>query len=534
MQLLGLPPITFLGALLPSPMLFPLIMVVVPLAVMGFGMAYPGLKASSRLSGIKSEIPYAFMYISVMVSGGLDPYVALLRIRNVKLLPKLQEEMGRIQASVLASGIDPITAMERAAKVVNLRDYKELLLGYASAVRTGGDVYHYLYQQTVNMFKKLETDVKAVGENLSLVMETYIIVAVLGTLCFYMFFVVSMGIGEGVGMGMSSESFFLFAFIILPLMSGMFLFLADASQMNIPSPNTKTYIVFFASLPIALVLAAFLVIPYYVPLSPVFQLGAPLITGIRTIVGLDVGTEAAIGLALTLSLTVVPAIIVDHLSIRSESSIQSGITNFLRDMVETRKTGLSPERCIKSLADRNYGEFSKHLKMINLRLSWGEPLSKIYEDFSHKVKNWLSLINIYLLVDAIEVGGGKEQSLETLAEFAESSRTLENERKKLLRPMLFVPYIGAILLTATVILLVQFFTGSPGSSSSMTMSLSELNRTLLTPLILHSFMIGLVAGKVSSGRASAGFKHGIFLVIASLIGIRLGAVMPGLFSAAPA
>jgi flagellar protein FlaJ len=203
-------------------------------------------------------------------------------------------------------------------------------------------------------------------------------------------------------------------------------------------------------------------------------------------------------------------------------------------MVETRKTGLSPERCIKSLADRNYGEFSKHLKMINLRLSWGEPLSKIYEDFSHKVKNWLSQINIYLLVDAIEVGGGKEESLETLAEFAESSRTLENERKKLLRPMLFVPYIGAILLTATVILLVQFFTGSPGSSSSMTMSLSELNRTLLTPLILHSFMIGLVAGKVSSGRVSAGFKHGIFLVIASLIGIRLGAVMPGLFSAAPA
>ena len=534
LHLLGLPPVTFLGALLPSPMLFPLIMIVVPLAVMGFGIAYPGLKASSRLSGLKSEIPYAFMYISVMVSGGLDPYVAILRIRNVKLLPKLQEEMGRIQASVLANGIDPITAMERAAKVVNLRDYKELLLGYASAVRTGGDVYHYLYQQTVNMFKKLETDVKAVGENLSLVMETYIIVAVLGTLCFYMFFVVSMGIGEGVGMGMSSESFFLFAFIILPIMSGMFLFLADASQMNIPSPNTKTYIVFFASIPIALVLAAFLVIPYYVPLSPMFQLGAPLINGIRTIVGLDVGTEAAIGLALTLSLTVVPAIIVDHLSIRSEASIQSGITSFLRDMVETRKTGLSPERCIKSLADRNYGEFSKHLKMINLRLSWGEPLSKIYEDFSHKVKNWLSQINIYLLVDAIEVGGGKEESLETLAEFAESSRTLENERKKLLRPMLFVPYIGAILLTATVILLVQFFTGSPGSSSSMTMSLSELNRTLLTPLILHSFMIGLVAGKVSSGRVSAGFKHGIFLVIASLIGIRLGAVMPGLFSAAPA
>ncbi|MCJ7759937.1 hypothetical protein MUP59_02190, partial [Candidatus Bathyarchaeota archaeon] len=76
----------------------------------------------------------------------------------------------------------------------------------------------------------------------------------------------------------------------------------------------------------------------------------------------------------------------------------------------------------------------------------------------------------------------------------------------------------------------QFFTGTPGTS--MAMSLAELNRILLTPLVLHSFMIGLVAGKVSSGRVSSGFKHGIFLAITALIGIRMAAFMPALFSAA--
>jgi flagellar protein FlaJ len=528
---LNISPFILIADLLPMPILFPVILAIIPLGVLGFGLVYPGLKASSRVAGLRSEIPYAFMYISVMVSGGLDPYTALLRIKNVKLLPHLRDEIGRIQALALSNGIDPITAMEKAAKVVNLKEYKELLLGYASAVRTGGDVFHYLYQQTDGMFKKLATDIKAIGENLSLVMETHIIVAILGGLCFYMFFVISMSVGGNVGMGMSPESFFLFSFIVLPFLNGMFLFLADASQMNFPSKNTKTYMTFFACIPLGLVLMMITVLPFYLALPPPLMFMKTPIASMLTLMGLPVGTEPAIGLAITLSLTVLPAIIVDYMTVRSESSILSGVTAFLRDMVETRKTGLSPERCIKSLSDRSYGDFSKHLKMINLRLSWGESLSKIYEDFSHKVKSWLSLINIYLLVDAIEVGGGKEESLETLAEFAEATVSLENERKKLLRPLLFVPYIGAVLLTATVIMLLQFFTNQPGTT--MTMSLAELDRILLTPLVLHSFMIGLVAGKVSSGRVSSGFKHGIFLIIASLIGMRMAGIMPSLFSAPP-
>jgi flagellar protein FlaJ len=346
-----------------------------------------------------------------------------------------------------------------------------------------------------------------------------------------MFFVISLSIGQGVGMGMSTESFFMFAFIILPMLSGVFLYLSDGSQSNFPCPNTKTYLTFAACIPVGILLAVLTVVPFFVPTQfPIPRFAVPLLTGIQAVSGMGPGTEPAIGLALSLSLMVLPAVIVDYRNVSKESSVLSGVTNFLRDMVETRKTGLSPERCIKSLADRNYGAFSKHLKLMNMRLSWGEPLSGIFKDFSEKIKSWLSLVNIYLLIDAIEVGGGKEESLETLAEFSEATRALESEKKKLLRPLLFVPYIGAVLLTATVIMLLQFFSGTPGTS--MAMSMTELNRILLTPLILHSFMIGLVAGKVSSGRVSSGFKHGIFLAVASLIGIRMAAFMPALFAAA--
>jgi flagellar protein FlaJ len=55
--------------------------------------------------------------------------------------------------------------------------------------------------------------------------------------------------------------------------------------------------------------------------------------------------------------------------------------------------------------------------------------------------------------------------------------------------------------------------------ASTSLPLIDLNRTLLTPLIFHSYMLGMVTGKITTGRVSAGFKHAIILVLVSIIGI---------------
>jgi flagellar protein FlaJ len=185
--------------------------------------------------------------------------------------------------------------------------------------------------------------------------------------------------------------------------------------------------------------------------------------------------------------------------------------------VETRKSGLAPERCIHALADRDFGAFSKYLKTISMKLNWGHPLRKIYDEFRYKIRNWLALVNIYLLIDTIEVGGGTEKSLETLANFAESTKQLEDEKKAVLMPLTIVPYIGAALLTGTTVMFLQFFTNMSGLGVSV--ASVTLYRILLTPLALHSWVLGLVTGKIVSGRVSAGFKHSVLLTLVSVLGI---------------
>ena len=211
---------SILGIIPPLP-IFPsgigilLPIIVIPMLVFLLGIAYPKTSASNRISGLKIEIPYASMYISTMTSGGLSPYESILRIRNMDLLPIMKEEVGRIDIIVKSQGLDPIKAMEKAAKVVDMKDYKELLLGYASTVRTGGDTLHYLFNQTESMFKGLSTKIKNLGENMGMLMEAYTIIGILGVLGIFLIFVVGMAL-PGTGVSISASQFFLWLLYQLP------------------------------------------------------------------------------------------------------------------------------------------------------------------------------------------------------------------------------------------------------------------------------------------------------------------------------
>lgn len=490
---------------------------VAPLLVIAFGFIIPKMISSSRMSNLQIEIPYASMYISVMVSGGLSPFESFLRMRKMNLLPNMQDEVSRIQTIVMSTGADPVSAMEQAGKEVNLKDYNELLLGYASSVRTGGDTLHYLFNQTHSMFRGLTTKVKAKGESAAMLMEAYTIIGILGVLGLFLVFVVGMSLPTA-GASISPEQFFFFSFIVMPFISVVFIFAGDATQFNYPISNWKPYYVFLGTIPFALFLASQTVLPFFDDKFTIIRALPELMRWFRVILNCSEGTEAAIGVTFTLIFVSIPACVADYLTAGRDAKILDGVTQFLRDLVEVRKSGLSPERSIEALSRRDYKVFSRHLRNISTKINWGYPLRQIYDEFASKVKNWIALVNIYLLIDTIEVGGGTERSVESLAEFSESTKQLEAEKRAVLMPLVIVPYIGAALLTGTTVMFLGFFTGSNLGISVPTIMLFK---TLLTPLAIHSFTLGLVTGKITAGRVSAGFKHSILLSLVSLGGIWL-------------
>ncbi len=238
----------------------------------------------------------------------------------------------------------------------------------------------------------------------------------------------------------------------------------------------------------------------------------PFLHAIQSVVDLPM----AFAILLVIS-TALPAAI--HMrAIKKKLSIERGIANFLRDLTEVRKTGLSPEKCIESLSKRNYGEFSKNLKQIASELSWGIPLRQVFTDFMKQTKSWMSQIVMFLLVETIDVGGGTISTIEALARFNRMTQDVEKEKRASTRPYVIVPYFAAILLMSTTLMMLVLVskTVSMSVSGGQTTDLGSVTVLFIVSVIFHVYMIGLVAGKIAEESIAAGFKHSALLVVISL------------------
>ena len=529
-SLIGFVFIIVLVALIPIAVLTGLYPILLsPLLVIPIGSLLPKIKAHDRAAKLDIEVPFAGTYITTMATGGLSPYDSLRRLSHSELMPNLAKSVRDIEVDVEIKGLDPVTAMEKSAQNLPSKEYKDLLLGYASALRTGGDVVHYLLMRTETMFNDLANKVRNFGDRAAALMESYIALSILVTLSLTIIFMVSIVFSSFWSGGFTPETFLLYGYLGVPIIAIAFIYLADSNQIQEPVNEWGPYKVLAATSPIMIFLLLTMFTPFAMsglglPFSKPFE---EFIISLRTLIGLQKGYEAAIGLSIALLVWTIPAAYAHNYYSKRGKNIEHDITNFLRDLTEARKTGASPEKCFENLAGRNYGAFTNHLSMASRQIRWGEPFKVIYETFRAKIKSWMGLINMYVLVDAIEVGGGTPESLETLTGFSEKLSSIEKERKAMLKPLVLMPYVGTAILLFSNIIFLGFMGSMMGSlSSGQSMPYTDLIILIVPPLILQSFLTGMVAGKISTGQASSGFKHGVFLVIIGLVII----VLMGLFS----
>lgn len=480
-----------------------------PLYIVAAFLLLPMSKASDRSTSLEREMPFAAAYISVMASGGIAPYTSFKRLSNVDLMPAMQGEAREILKDVEIFGVDPLTALEAAARKNPLDVFSDFLSGYSSTVIIGGDIGHFLERKAEDIFKVRAMRVKAAAERLGMLLETFIIVMVMMSLCFYILFSVDAIYSVGVSL---YSGIILYTYLFTPLLSMMFIYLAHSMQPKSPITDMRPYKVFGICGAIAVVL--FLLLTGFMGFVNIAPFSA-----LQSII--DLPTAAAISLVVATA----PAAVVHTRLSKERNGLEQGINSFLRDLTEVRKTGLSPEKCIESLANREYGVFSKELRKISSEISWGIPMKRVIMDFVKRTKSWMSQLVMFLLVETIDVGGGTIAMIESLARFNNLTNEVEKEKKMQVRPYVFMPYLASILLVATTIMMMSFTTGTltmniPGAAAS-TKDFTQMKIIFITSVIFHSYLIGIVAGKISDESVASGFKHATILVIISLLAAKI-------------
>jgi flagellar protein FlaJ len=480
--------------------LFLIFLVPVPIYVMIGFMVAPMSRASERSSSLEREMPFAATYITVMASGGIPPYMSFKRLTEVELLPATRKEARSLIRDVEIFGVDPLSALEKAAKYNPLDVFRDFVSGYASTVIIGGDVIHFLETKAQDIFKTGSMRVKAAAERLGMLLESFIIIMVLMSLCFYILFSVESIYSTGMDMG---SGVIMYTYIFTPLLSVVFLYLAHGMQPKSPISEYRPYKVYALSSAIGVVILLLLTGFFGMMQTPLQNL-----------------VDLPIAVSITLIISAVPPAIVHQKIASKKTSMERGISNFLRDLTETRKTGLSPEACIENLSGRDYGAFSKELQKMSSDIGWGIPMRNVIMDFVKKTRSWMSQIVMFLLLEAIDVGGGTISMIESLARFNNMTQEVEKEKKMSVRPYMLIPYFAAILLVATTLMTLIFTTQTismGGETATSSTNVEFLTMIFTVSVITHCYLIGLVAGKISEESLAAGFKHSALLVVIAIV-----------------
>jgi archaeal flagellar protein FlaJ len=448
------------------------------------------------------ELPFAVMVFTLMAASGISPYDSWKKMRKLTFLPVFKKEADEIIRQVEVLGKDPLTVMQLRSESTKSKLYRNFLGGFVSSVRSGGKLVDYMRSQLKSIFELRSIGMTRSIERIAALVEAYSVMLIV-VLCTYILFVVFastnvMELLANSSMSISPIMSYLVAFIAMPLMTGVFILIAHNMQAS-AFPNLKDLYkkAVIIILPACVVIGVFGI--FSSMLETIKPIGLPEITTICLV-------AASIPMAMQYYR-------ISKINYNAEDSMPS----FIRDITESQKTGLSPEKSIIQATKRkDYGAFSKFLLLIRSQIEWGIPLRKTFENIKKEIRSWFVVVNFAMMVETIEIGGNSIESLEILSEYSEKERELQVNRRELLKPYIILAFIWSALIavTTTIVALTTGMMTSVVSSnlaSAGSIAMDDQLKIFSVGIIIQCWVSGFFIGKISEGNFGAGFKHSALL-----------------------
>jgi len=457
---------------------------------------------------LDKELPFFITIVTLLASSGFGPYTIFQKMLDIKLLPTIREESIKILKRVDIMGIDPLSAITESKNKIASRALGDFLGGYVSAIQSGGNVVNYLKSKMINIFEQYGDAEKESIEKVKALIDSYMTIQIVVLAVYIIVTATTTTAGSTPG---TEDDFDMIYVVILipPLVSAFFMFVAKKMGSTLNRELDLKKIIMFGApgIGIASIIMLMNIIPDYIALIMGFALIAASIWPAMKYTNLG------------------------SFAIDSEDATPS----ILRDIAESRKAGLAPERCvIKACKRDDFKSFNPVSKAIANKLEWGISLENIYKSFEKDVKNFKVLINFKILFEVISSGGGNVHTLDTLAGISEKIHNIEKIKREMLQPYVMIGFM-LLGITGFVTLMVIDSLTDIGiiseNDEKKKLALEEQFKerfTLLSISILaQAYLAGLFLGKIITGTYSGGFRYSAILVIISMGSIAL--MQSGLF-----
>jgi flagellar protein FlaJ len=480
--------------------------------------------ASEEKEKIEHELPFVVMIFTLLAASGVSPYDSWKKMRKMSFLPTFRKEADEVVRQVEVLGKDPLTVMYQRSEKTNSKLYRNFLGGFITSVRSGGKIVDYMKSELKSIFELRHNALTRSVEKIATLVEAYTVMLIV-VLCTYILFVVFASTNVIDMMGSASLSAspimsYLIAFIFLPVMSIIFILVAHNMQKSAFEDLKDLY---KKAAIITMAVGAVLMVFGFVPsLLESLPIGLPEIV--------TIGLVAA---------SVLPAIQYYRIA-KVNYNAEDSMPSFVRDVTETQKIGLSPEKSLVHATKRkDYGPFSTFLDLMRSQIEWGVPLRKTFSNLRQKVKSWFVTVNFAMMVETIEIGGNSTQSLEILSEYSEKERELQINRRAMLKPYIILAFIWSVLIaiTTTIVSLTTYMMTTVVSTSlseAAFIAMQDQMRVFSVGIILQCWISGFFIGKISEGNFGAGFQYSAMLAATAYVSLIVSQqVLAGMFGITP-
>ncbi len=231
---------------------------------------------------------------------------------------------------------------------------------------------------------------------------------------------------------------------------------------------------------------------------------------------------------------------------KRKNEIEEKFPDFLRDMAEYWKGGLSMTVAVQTLVKSEYGALNDEVKKMSDQLSWGIKFSDVIKQFSERVGTPLVKRAITLIAEADRAGGKISDILVTAANDSREIKFLEGERNRAIGSYIAVIWTSYFVFLGVITLLGKIFipaiaksnSGDEGGGDTGGANIGNMTIRAIDPLFfvtvfyygvtMQAIGNGSMAGLMQNGRFSAGFKHSGMMIIAALLAFNLLVFSPDL------
>ncbi len=212
---------------------------------------------------------------------------------------------------------------------------------------------------------------------------------------------------------------------------------------------------------------------------------------------------------------------------RRIAKIEDRLPDFLRDVAEAGRFGMTLSDAIVVASTGRYGLLTDEIKRMASQLEWGVPVATALRLFEERVPTPLVQRVVSIVTRANEAGGSVADVLSMVAHDTREAQLSDQSRKISMMTYVTVIYIAFFVFIVTIYIMAAVFlpqmitagqgvaSSSLGSAGGVTLQFAlvpVLFLAFLVAVIVHAIGDGIMAGVLFNGRIAEGLQHATIML----------------------